>query len=150
MVATTMHSTLSRLVKDYPLIHFIEGADFYWSPDKATVFYKKNGPVSLLLHEVGHALLDHQDYDRDITLLSMERDAWDKARTLETIDEAAVQDHLDTYRHWLHARSTCPSCDANGHQIKKAAYRCLACGTEWRVNEARLCGLKRYTTKTPL
>ncbi len=150
MDATTMLSTVSQLVKDYPSITFKEGADFYWSPEKNTVFYQKNGSEALLFHEVSHALLGHKEYDRDITLLAMERDAWEKARELSNIPEETIQNHLDTYRKWLHIRSTCPTCEANGHQIKKFQYQCLACGTQWRVNEARICGLKRHVIKKPL
>jgi hypothetical protein len=143
---------LSQLIKDYPSLKFIEGDDFRWSPEISTIFYKNDGDEALLLHELGHALLHHQDYDRDVTLLTMERDAWDKARTLPysvAITDDTVQDHLDTYRKWLHARSTCPTCSANGQQVKKFSYHCIACGADWRVNEARLCGLKRYTIKIP-
>ena len=147
-----MVSIVSKLAKDYPALTFAEGDDFLWSPEVNTIFYKKDSDDALLFHEVGHALLEHKDYDRDVTLLTMERDAWDKAKTLDyglKIDETTVQDHLDTYRQWLHARSTCPTCGANGHQVKKLTYHCVACGTDWRVNEARLCGLKRYRQKTP-
>ena len=146
-----MPSILSQLSKDYPLIHFVKGDDFRWSPEEATVYYiDESSP--LLLHEVGHALLNHTDYDRDVSLLAMERDAWDTAQSLGyLIGDDTIQDHLDTYREWLHARSSCPVCDANGHQVKKFTYHCVACGTDWRVNEARTCGLKRYTTqKIPL
>jgi hypothetical protein len=143
-----MPLTLSRLSKKYPLIRFVKSDDFRWSPEKTTIYYADE-TSPLLLHELGHALLNHQEYRRDIELLAMERDAWDTARTLDTISEEIIQNHLDTYREWLHARSTCPTCGANGHQVKKLTYHCIACETDWRVNEARLCGLKRYKTKTP-
>ncbi len=151
MDATTMPSIVAQLAKDYPAFQFVEGDDFHWSPEKKTIDYT-TGPDALLLHELGHALLDHKDYASDIGLLAMERDAWDKARTLPygvALSDDIIQDHLDTYREWLHARSTCPKCGATGHQVKKLGYHCVACGADWRVNEARVCGLKRYTTKTP-
>jgi len=151
MDATTMPSIVEKLAKDYPFIAFVQGDDFHWSPEKTTIYYADDSSP-LLLHELGHALLDHKDYDRDVTLLAMERDAWQKARSLSyevEITDDIIQDHLDSYREWLHARSTCPGCSATGHQIKKFTYHCVACGTDWRVNEARLCGLKRYKQKTP-
>lgn len=80
----------------------------------------------------------------------MERDAWQYAKdTLgQTYDQAilddTVEDALDSYRDWLHARSTCPACQATGIQTKKEEYKCLACRTKWRVNEARICALRRY------
>lgn len=84
----------------------------------------------------------------------MERDAWNRAKTqlgpqyAVDIKDSAIEQALDSYRDWLHARSTCPNCTATGFQTKKQHYSCLACGEKWRVNEARLCGLKRYSLDT--
>ena len=156
MDATTMPSLNSRIAKDYPLINFEPSDDFHWSPAEKTVFFKADEPnSSLLIHELSHALLGHDTYASDVALLKLEREAWNKALELSehydvSIDESTIESHLDTYRDWLHARSLCPTCKSNGYQVKKSLYRCLACSSEWKVNEARLCGLKRYTTKTPL
>jgi len=160
MDATIMPSTrslISRLQDDYPTLTFQEGATFMWSPATRTVHYTDTSPA-LLLHELGHAICEHSDYATDLDLIKMERDAWQTAQQIAlrydvVIDEETLQQHLDTYREWLHARSRCPACGATGHQLKKQRYHCLACGEDWRVNEARLCGLKRYrmhsATKTP-
>lgn len=155
MDATTMPSIpslLPKLNKDFDHLTFEASERFAWSPDKNTVFYEENHPdgVDLLLHELSHALLEHQDYQKDIELVAMETAAWDKARELattydHTINEETAEKHLDTYRDWMHARSTCPHCEATGFQNKKSTYHCVACGHDWRVNEARLCGLKRYS-----
>lgn len=149
----SMSSLTTRLKKDYPDLKFEKAAEFLWSPSRQTVFYANNEPAAsaLLLHELAHALLDHRGYKRDIELLSLETDAWQKAHQLGStygviIDEEVVQDHLDTYRDWLNARSTCPNCSANGYQIDKQSYQCPACNHVWRVNEARSCGLKRYSS----
>ena len=160
MDATTMPSItllLPKLVADYPTISFQPSSDFYWSPTDATVYFdpQQDTRIELLLHELSHGLLEHHDYSRDIELISMERQAWDKAKEIAPlygvdIESDTIDDHLDTYRDWLHARSTCPHCTAVGHQIKKNIYRCSVCGQEWRVNEARVCGLKRYKTKKHL
>lgn len=94
--------------------------------------------------------LGHQDYDKDIRLIQMERDAWAyataslAARYNVDISDDTVQTALDTYRDWLHARSQCPSCQATGVQVKQHTYKCLACSRLWKVNEARLCALRRY------
>ena len=56
-----------------------------------------------------------------------------------------IQDHLDTYRDWLHARATCPVCSASGYQTAQRAYTCPACNHKWLVNEARVCALRRYS-----
>lgn len=144
---------VKQLASDYPLITFEAGDDFVWSPDRNTVSYNEahHAAPELLLHELGHALLQHHDYRRDVQLLGLEVDAWTKARAIAsnydvTIGDDTVEDHLDTYRDWLHARSTCPACEATGHQIKKAEYSCIACGHQWRVNDARVCALRRYST----
>lgn len=144
-------SLINKLQKDHPNITFLEGSDFYWSPDDKTVYYTANSnSVESLLHELAHALLGHNSYMRDVQLLEMERDAWEYARATlgprydVPISEDASEDALDSYRDWLHARSVCPSCQATGLQRQKETYRCIACGGQWRVNEARICALRRY------
>ncbi|HJM04353.1 MAG TPA: hypothetical protein QF549_01785 [Candidatus Saccharimonadaceae bacterium] len=151
---------LARLTADFPSITFQPSAEFFWSPVQSTVHFNQADPLcdSLLLHELAHGVLGHQEYSRDVELIALETAAWDKAKELAptyeiSIDEDAVQDHLDTYRDWLHARSSCPSCNATGLQGTKQTYRCVACGHEWRANTAQICALRRYTlpktTKNP-
>jgi hypothetical protein len=153
-------SLLTKLSADFPTITFQPSAEFFWSPSKAAVHFNDADPLrdNLLLHELAHGVLGHQEYSRDVELIAMETAAWEKAQELAptydiTIDENAVQDHLDTYRDWLHARSLCPKCDATGLQGTTHSYRCLACGHEWRANTAQLCALRRYavteTSKNP-
>ncbi len=143
-------SLIHKLQADFPLFHFSTGEDFIWSPKKQTIFYDKSSYDAVsLLHEISHALLDHRDYTRDIELITMEREAWEYAKVLGKkygirIHEDSIQDALDTYRDWLHSRSTCPTCKATGLQIKNSLYRCIACDTKWRTNDARTCRLKRY------
>lgn len=146
-----MHSLLPKLTTDFPAFAFTPGERFAWSPSEQTVFYNESDPsnVALLIHELAHGLLEHRRYARDIELIAMETAAWDKTLELASkyavkIPLADVDANLDTYRDWMHARSTCPNCDATGYQTKKDTYSCVACGGSWRVNEARLCGLKRY------
>lgn len=165
MDATTTHLMswlIQKLSQDNPDILFEEGEVFSWSPTKRTVFYKTNelGAPALLLHETSHALLEHRNYQRDVELVSMEAAAWDKAKEYATeleaeyaksfkvvkiVTEDQVQDHLDTYREWLHNRSTCPKCTAIGYQTDPLRYACPACSHKWRVNEARVCALRRYS-----
>lgn len=156
MDATTMRSMSSLIHKlkiTYPDITFAQAEQFSWSPGAQTVFYDRSAPNAplLLLHELSHALLGHKEYRRDIELIAMETAAWEKAKVLAEelnirIQESAVQDHLDTYRDWLHARSTCPNCSANGYQTAASDYTCPACTHRWKVNEARTCALRRYST----
>jgi hypothetical protein len=142
-------SLIPRLRADYPQFSFEKADSFLWSPSEQTVYYVAGGKsCDFLLHELSHGLLKHVEYDRDIELIAMERAAWDKASELAdtyqvTIDDETVQSTLDTYRDWLHARSTCPKCNATGLQTKKHLYTCLACRHNWHVNEARICALRR-------
>jgi hypothetical protein len=156
MDAIIMPSTLSllpKLIQDYPQLSFATGNRYAWSPVAHTVFYDVSDPqnVNLLLHELAHGLLGHHDYSKDVELIAMETEAWDKALELATlykvtITDETIQDTLDTYREWLHARSSCPTCEATGYQSSKNEYTCVACTHIWRVNEARLCALRRYST----
>ena len=147
-----MKTLLAQLKADHPQLNFVGGDVCRWSPDTQTVVYvdsDQTANVAQVLHEVGHAQLGHSSYRLDIDLLRMEREAWEKARTIApdynlTIDDDTIEDDLDTYRDWLHARSCCPECSATGIQTKHLTYQCMACQTTWRVNEARLCALRRY------
>jgi hypothetical protein len=152
MAATTtpsINSIVSRLRASYPTLHFVHDKEDHWSFKEKTVYYSGN-PASLL-HELSHALLEHQSYERDIELIVMEREAWHYAATElasqygVTIQDKDVQNALDSYRDWLHARSTCPVCNASGIETSKSIYKCIACAHKWRVNEARLCALRRYS-----
>ena len=149
MPSTT--SLIKQLKTDYPQFNFTKFKRFLWSPSEKTVYYTgSDDDYAFLLHELSHGLLDHAEYNRDVELIAMERAAWDKAVDLAPkydlkIDEEIVETTLDSYRDWLHARSTCPNCKATGLQIKKHVYNCLACHHTWRVNEARICALRRYS-----
>ena len=147
-------SLVKQLAVDYPVLTFTPGERFYWNPERQTIHYvRSSDDAASLLHEVAHALLVHQDFMRDVELVEMERDAWNYAVTALAprynlaIDPEAVQANLDTYRDWLHARSICPACSATGVQIKQRTYRCLACRSEWTVNDARQHALRRHLTK---
>jgi hypothetical protein len=149
-----MHSTsslITSLKHDFPAYLFSPGKEFLWSPEKQAISYIPNSDdQASLLHELAHAILKHATYNRDVELLELERAAWqyalDHLATLYNVSVPSeqVEDSLDTYRDWLHARSTCPACGATGLQIKKNEYKCIACHEKWRVNDARLCALRRY------
>lgn len=146
-------SLLTNLRRDFPAIHFAQGSPFRWSPERRTVYYADPHNGASLLHEVAHAQLGHTHYTRDIELLQMERDAWEHTAALAKryavfVDPEHIETMLDSYRDWLHARSTCPSCQATGIQTDTKQYHCLACQATWKVNEARSCALRRYTLST--
>lgn len=152
-IITPSMSLLSRISKDFPNIKFELGSDFHWSPLTKTVFYAQESHPELL-HELAHALLGHKEYTRDIKLLEMEQEAWEYARENlapaygKKISDEIIDAALDTYRDWLHDRSVCPSCSSTGLQVRHDEYKCLACYTHWKVNEARTCTLRRYKIKS--
>lgn len=144
------HLLLKALKSDFPQFTFLPANQTYWNPDSMTVFYDTYVSYAELLHELAHALLGHTEYRRDIELIEIERDAWNHAiRQLApmydvVIDREVAETALDSYRDWLHVRSACPECAAIGIQSTHQTYRCLACRSTWRVNEAKTCALRRY------
>lgn len=153
-------TVLDRIRADFPTIRFRQGDAFAWMPEQRTIIHPPLGSddaVRQLLHELGHAELAHDHYQRDIQLIDMERDAWLYAVQslaprygLELqMTDAIVQQSLDSYRQWLHDRASCPTCHAVGLETARQRYRCLQCNESWRVNEARTCQLRRYKQPTP-
>lgn len=143
------NSLLNSLKLQLPTITFMEDAKFYWSPATKTIYMnstkleEKEGQWALL-HEAAHATLDHQVYNTDAELLRLEVEAWQEAQKMsrkmnQVIDEDHIQDCLDTYRNWLYARSSCPTCALNSLQIDETTYLCLNCSTRWIVSQSRFC-----------
>jgi predicted RNA-binding Zn-ribbon protein involved in translation (DUF1610 family) len=150
-----MKKLITQLKKDYPDLQFVAGDVFSWSSQQQTVFYVSDrdnqSAVWSLLHEVGHATLNHTNYHNDFALLQMEVAAWTAAKELadrygHKIDEDHIQDCLDTYRDWLHQRSSCPTCSNVSLQKDARTYQCFNCGEEWHVAQNRHC--RPYRRKT--
>ena len=145
-------SLLDQVADDYPTIRFQAGDDFLWNPGDCVIVYDLNSAhlSERLLHELSHAELEHAVYDSDIELIGLERDAWHHAKSVlaprygQRIATDVIEDDLDTYRDWLHARSLCPHCQQNGLQTAERQYTCLVCQTTWSVNQAIGCALRRY------
>lgn len=144
-----MQNLLNKLKSQLPDINFVEAASFYWSPQTSTI-YLNSGALEkaegqwALLHEASHAVLGHQSYETDVRLLMLEVEAWQEASVLGkklgfAIDEDHIQTCLDTYRDWLYARSTCPTCALNSLQVDETTYVCLNCSTRWSVSQSRFC-----------
>lgn len=152
MVATTtpsINSVLPRLIAHFPDLTFTPSDYFSWQPTTHTVLFAASGTLTELLHEIGHAQAHHTGYARDIELLRYEREAWDQAEQIATLldtplDQTLVEDHLDSYRDWMHQRSQCVACGETGIETARHRYQCVTCGTTWRVNDARRCQLRRY------
>lgn len=153
VTTTEFNNLLTKLKSSYPYLSFEPDTVFHWSPKQKTVWYNPDSlDVITLLHETAHGILGHNSYGRDTELLHLERDAWTKALEIGdnfsiTIDESVIEDALDTYRDWIHARSLCPSCSQNGIQTSDNSYRCVLCNKTWQVNDARHCGLRRRIQK---
>ncbi|MCA9332697.1 hypothetical protein KDA00_02385 [Candidatus Saccharibacteria bacterium] len=142
-----MDTLVKKLNKLLPGIKFKSSDSFYWSPKNQTVFYINQDSERnqwSLLHEVSHAILGHTDYKSDFALLQLEVAAWEEAKKLSkkfniSIDEDHIQDCLDTYRDWLHQRSTCPTCSIVCLQNLPNEYNCHNCNTVWHVSSSRFC-----------
>jgi hypothetical protein len=152
MPSTT--SILLDLKSKYSQFKFEQGDNFAWSSSDNVIYYDEQSPDSslLLLHELSHALLGHDKYDRDIELIAIERQAWEKTAELAPsfnikLSDKLVQSTMDSYRDWLHARSSCPRCHSTGLQTNNTIYHCPVCNNSWMVNEAKTCALRRYQTK---
>jgi hypothetical protein len=143
-----MDQALTKLHQLLPSITFVNGETFCWSPATQQITYrgasKNEADTWALLHEAGHAALGHARYSSDFELLMMEVAAWQKAVEVAKhvdvkIDTEHIEDCLDTYRDWLHQRSTCPTCSSTSFQVTPQLYRCHNCSTEWTVSTSRFC-----------
>ena len=141
-----METLIHKLQQDYPQLQFIAGSPSSWSLAKQQVTYdpdEENGAWTLL-HELGHARLQHDSYESDALLLQKETAAWEQAVNVashygEKINDEYIQLCLDTYRDWLHRRSTCPDCGNHGLQAAQELYSCPNCETTWKVSLERFC-----------
>lgn len=140
---------LEQLQRDYPDISFVASRQFSWHAGRRNISYASHGVDDVrsawaILHELGHALLEHTDFGSDIELLQIEISAWEKAHQLAPrygiqFDQDYIEDCLDSYRDWLHVRATCPTCYVRCLQTDKHTYTCHNCGSSWRVTRSRLC-----------
>jgi hypothetical protein len=132
-----------------PKIKLEPAESFFWSPKQKKITYNQSiigtqVGIWSMLHEVAHASLNHINYNSDLGLLRLEVEAWNEAKKLGNqleiqIDDSHIQDCLDTYRDWLHRRSTCPSCGVICLQSSSVEYSCHNCHTSWRVSTSRFC-----------
>ena len=148
---------ISTLEGMFPDLSYRPGKHFSWSPETREIFYDKSKPVESrtwsLLHETGHALLEHNCYDADLELIKLEVAAWEKAKEIAhelkvRIDEDHIQDCLDTYRDWVYQRSVCPTCNNKSLQQENIEhYQCFNCHTTWSVTPSRFCRAYRARKK---
>ena len=147
----TVEQLVQQLRQDYPNLTFTAGKRARWVASEQRIDYTT--AADELLHELGHALLHHNNYRQDVDLVKIERAAWDKALALAPrygvkLDPHHIEHILDDYREWLYQRSRCPDCGQTGLQSRTTlVYHCLNCGTHWRANDARDCALRRIHLK---
>ena len=142
-----MSDLLIKIKAKYPKLIFTPSDSFYWSPATKEIFYDQNSSSIIgkwsLLHEVGHALLNHSEYGADFMLIDLEIEAWQKALDVASyfhisIDKNHIEDCLDTYRDWLYKRSVCPKCSNKSlQQSDFRYYRCFNCHMIWQVSTSR-------------
>jgi len=143
-----MDSFVKLVTQDFPQFSFVGSNQFRWSSKDQEISYDESAkdPAGLwaFLHELGHGLLNHQEYHSDFGLLKLEVAAWQEAEQLAEkyklkIDKDHVQNCLDSYRDWLHRRSTCPNCGTHSVQTDDKSYRCFNCHSTWQVTTSRFC-----------
>jgi NADH pyrophosphatase NudC (nudix superfamily) len=155
-----MDKILDELKTRFPALQFKASATFSWSPETSEIMYKQaadqdDEAIWALLHETGHALLQHASYTADYELVRLEVAAWEQAKIVAAelnleIDENHIQDCLDTYRDWLDKRSICPTCLTKSiQQDNYRHYQCFNCHTVWRVSASRFCRAYRSTKNVP-
>ena len=151
MAVTTISSRTSKdfiasLAKDYPQFIFKAGPQDHWSPKTNTISYNSAETLAQqqygVLHELAHGLLGHLSYHSDFQLLKLEAEAWDLASKIGKkynvrINQDHIQNCLDTYRDWLHKRSTCPVCGMHVLQKDASNYACFNCKSSWTVTSKR-------------
>lgn len=150
------NTTLKKIASDYPSITFKSGKTFKWSHTNHAITYNASTQhaIEFLLHELAHAILEHNEYSLDIELLKKEQAAWEYVETTLApryavmVDQDIREDALDTYRTWLHKRSLCPECHTSNFQTQTGTYTCVVCGCQWRANMAIECDLRRYKVST--
>lgn len=144
----------TAIKRDFESAYAFEvGDQFSWSYRHKTILYPSVQSPTIefiwsLLHELGHAAQGHRTYRDDLELLMMEVAAWKEAKRIAVtyeldIDDEYIESSIDTYRSWLHKRSTCIECTQNSFPLSQTKYRCFNCNTEWQVPASRLCAIRR-------
>ena len=134
---------IEELKKEFGQFNFIPGKRFKFKPPKSIFFEEKTAyPLQhfalLTLHELGHALSNHKDYNIDVKRLKIESEAWQRAKMLIKThenwqkygvfwDEDFAENELDSYRDWLHQKSKCKTCGLTMYQTSDKKYHCPNC-----------------------
>lgn len=143
-MAKTILPSLPQLASDFPQVTFQEADYFCWSAPQQRIYYKAEAltnPKAFyhLLHELGHALRAHTTYGSGIQLIKLEAEAWQAAQEIAKryqlhIKSSLIESCLDSYRDWLHLRSTCPTCQSIATEHQPYHYHCFNCAQKWKVS----------------
>ncbi len=130
-----LNKLVAKLRQDYPELSISSGEETKFTPPRL-IFYAPGTTALELLHELGHYLVKKNSYTSDIELVRIESEAWAKAHELcqqygVKWDQEYAEDHLDTYRNWLHVVSLCKNCQLAGYQDDSGNYHCPLCGFKW-------------------
>jgi hypothetical protein len=158
MAAITMaliHSLIDEIKAAYPRLVLRRGDNFYYNASAMSITYDPSDRFvcQLLLHEIGHYIAADPTPNSGVELIACEQRAWFIATSTLSprfevkIDKDFVEDCLDTYRHWLHQRSTCSYCNITALEFSSSHYTCVACGRSWLANSAKTCRLKKTSLK---
>ncbi len=152
--------SISQIKHAYSQFRFAEHDIFHWSPKDNTVYYdplelKEPTGMYQLFHEIGHALSDHRNYTSGVQLLKIEAEAWSAAKLIAKkynlkIDSDRIERCLDSYRDWLHLRSTCPNCESVSLEIDTNSYHCFNCMQKWKVPSDQRSRHYRLKLTSPL
>ena len=126
---------LNRLQNAYPDFKFkLNQPKFAFRPPHTILLGSLEDPnfAPLSLHELGHALLSHQNYKTDLERLKLELAAWEQAKKIAPnfgieINQDLIEQELDTYRNWLHTKSKCKKCGLTRYETPDGVYHCPLC-----------------------
>jgi len=139
-----MNIAIQNIIKENKCL---PGNVFSFNANTQTITYvpddleREDGSLALL-HEIAHMKLGHFAYTYDVELLHMEHEAWDETRKIAEeygieIDEAHIDECLDSYDKWLSKRATCPKCGEYALQRDHNIFGCFVCDCYWKVNERK-------------
>lgn len=136
--------SIESVREDFGQITFQPSQDFYYSAHDKCIYFvpaylSSEAGIFQLFHEMGHALEGHHHFESGIELLKMEAEAWRRAKHIANqygleIPADLIEHCLDTYRDWLHLRSTCPTCKNVAVEIDANEYHCFNCRQKWSVS----------------
>lgn len=145
------------IIASYPEQRFLPAGYFAYDASEDVINYDPgllgmaDGKLALL-HEISHAILGHFHYRFDFELYAMEMDAWNMTKSLAQkhkvrINEAYINECMDSYDEWLTKRGTCPRCNEFNIQNQPNQFSCLRCQTRWKVSEDIQSSIRRKIIK---